>query len=235
MTIKLVGLNLFIPCSKKLTVKNVILYSDFNVLNHLYEESLKIPTEFILYPDSTAVYFILKYFYKKKIIKLVSTDLQERLLMQSIQQNKKIFFFGDSVIVLTKMEKLLKEKHPTIKICGRSSGYAFNNEDVLDEINNSHPDILFVGLGVGRQEKWIFENYQKLNAGIIISVGGWFQYLSGMKKRAPVWLRQMHLEWLFKLIKEFSRVGKRYIIGVLKFFYRVLLGKINLELNTDDE
>jgi N-acetylglucosaminyldiphosphoundecaprenol N-acetyl-beta-D-mannosaminyltransferase len=97
------------------------------------------------------------------------------------------------------------------------------------------PDILFVGLGVGRQENWIIENFTKLNVPLIMSVGGWFRYLAGTRKRAPKFLRLLHLEWLYKLLTEFNRVWKRYLIGVPLFFYRVLTKKILIELKTYNE
>ncbi len=107
-------------------------------------------------------------------------------------------------------------------------GYNFNTNEVIKRINDSNTDILFVGLGVTRQEKWIIENYKYINVELIIAVGGWFQYLAENKKRAPKFLRQLHLEWLIKLINEFSVVWKRYLIGVPLFFYRVLTKKIQL-------
>jgi len=80
------------------------------------------------------------------------------------------------------------------------------------------------------EQKWIIENFKNLNVQLILSVGGWFQYLAGNKKRAPKVLRNLHLEWVHKLIIEYDRVWKRYLLGAPKFFYRVITRKIVLEL-----
>ncbi len=121
-------------------------------------------------------------------------------------------------------------KARSIDIAGTVNGYVFNDESVCKKINSSCPDILFVGLGVTRQEKWIGDNYKKLNVPLIISVGGWFQYLGGVKKRPPLILRKLHLEWLYKFCREFRRVWKRYLIILPLFMLRIITGKIKVEL-----
>jgi len=212
-------------------LKITILYADFNVLNYLYINRITVPNSIIVYPDSTAVYIYIKYCQKKKITKIISTDLQHTLLEKMIFENKKIYFLGDSKEILKSLEKKLKLKYPNIKIVGLQSGYNFNSDYIIKNINKMKPDILFIGLGLSRQEKWIIENYSQIDSKIIIAVGGWFQYLAGKKKRAPKLLRKFHLEWLLKLIIEFPRVWKRYLIGFPLFCFRVISKKIIISLN----
>ncbi len=208
--------------------KLVVLYADFNVINYLYENNIQLPHSFIFYPDSTALYFTIKYFLKKKIKKNISTDIQQSFLEDAIGRNQKLFFFGDSNQIITNVIKKLEIKFINAKIVGFEEGYNFDNEEVIQKINKSNAEILFVGLGVTRQEKWIINNYKKINAKIIIAVGGWFQYLAKNKKRAPLFLRKLHLEWLHKLVKEFPVVWRRYFCGIPLFFYRVITKKIQL-------
>ncbi|MCK9424620.1 MAG: WecB/TagA/CpsF family glycosyltransferase [Ignavibacteriaceae bacterium] len=218
------------PANSLLDRKHIILYGDFNVLNFLYENNIRLSKDIILYPDSSAVYFCTKFIAGKKLRKHISTDIQKGLLDNSNILSKKLFFFGDCNEVLNKLVLNIQNQYQNVKIAGYSEGYRYSSIEVIEKINEAKPDILFVGLGIGLQEKWIIENYQKVNVPLIISVGGWFQYLSGNKKRAPKILRDVHLEWVYKLFKEFDRVWKRYIIGVPKFFYRILTGKIVLQL-----
>jgi N-acetylglucosaminyldiphosphoundecaprenol N-acetyl-beta-D-mannosaminyltransferase len=166
---------------------------------------------------------------KKAISNLVSTDVQEKILSNANQQKLKIFFFGDKQSVLEKLKGKISNDYPGLIPVGYNNGYDYNNDDVLNLIKKTQPDILFVGLGVGRQEPWILENADNLNVRIIISVGGWFKFLAGIKKRAPLVFRKLHLEWFYKILTDFRRLWKRYLIGVPKFFYRVLSGKINFE------
>ncbi len=210
-----------------------IQYADFNVLNYFYENNFK-PNElsnFYFYPDSTAVFFYIKYILKNNCKKIISTDLQTDLLFELNIIKSKIYLFGDSNSILQQAIKNVNEKHSNINVAGYCNGYKFDTRKLIDEINENQTDILFVGLGVGRQEKWIIENYKKLNVKVILSVGGWFQYLSKNKKRAPLFLRKIHLEWLHKIIVEFPRVWRRYFIGIPKFYYRVITRKIKFNID----
>ncbi|PIQ09108.1 MAG: hypothetical protein COW71_08250 [Ignavibacteriales bacterium CG18_big_fil_WC_8_21_14_2_50_31_20] len=209
-----------------------IQYADFNVLNHLYEgtyDENKL-NNLVLYPDSSAVHIYMNYFLKNKIKKTISTDLQNSLLNEINENGNSIFLLGDSNFILKKTIKNINNKYTNINIKGFSNGYNFITNEVITKINELNIDVLFVGLGVGQQEKWLLENYKKLNVKIVMNVGGWFQYLSENKKRAPLFIRKIHLEWLHKLIIEFPRVWKRYIVGIPKFYIRVITKKIELNL-----
>ncbi|KAF0140545.1 MAG: WecB/TagA/CpsF family glycosyl transferase [Stygiobacter sp.] len=207
-----------------------IQYLDFNVANYFYEKSMDkyMLKDLILYPDSTAVYIYLKLFKGLTNSKIKSTDLQNDMLHELNIKAKSIFLFGGIDSVLQKTVKEINVMYPSITVNGVHNGYNYDNKDMVIKINESNSDVLFVGLGAGRQEKWILENRHSLNTKVVISVGGWFEYLSKSKKRAPFFLRNLNLEWLFKLIIEFPRVWKRYLIGIPKFYYRVLTKKINL-------
>ena len=209
-----------------------LLYVDFNVVNILYEQKLQIPAHFYLYYDSFLIRAVIKLLGYKNIKRQVSTDFQYRLLNRINKSNKRVFFFGDSKEVLNGVEDQVNKNYSNIEIVGGIEGYRYNSDEVVEIINQSKPDILFVGLGAGRQEKWIIENYNKIEAKVILSVGGWFQFLAGQKKRAPKFLRNLNLEWLYKLAAEFLRVWKRYFVGAPLFLYRVLVSKeIELRLN----
>ena len=238
MEIKLKSINEDFIISKlntweKLKTPLVIQYADFNVLNYFYECNLGNNElgEFFLYPDSTAVFFCLKYFLKKNLRKIISTDLQYDLLYKLNRNGARIYLFGDSDSILKKTIENIKAKHSRIRIIGSQNGYNFQTNEVISKINKNRIDILVVGLGAGQQEKWVLENYNKLNVKVILSVGGWFQYLAKNKKRAPKFLRRMNLEWLHKLVVEFPRVWKRYLIGIPKFYYRVITKKIVIHLD----
>ena len=98
--------------------------------------------------------------------------------------------------------------------------------EVIHDIIKCQPDILLVGLGAGRQEKWLVDNYAKLPSVISFSVGGYFQFLSKTKKRAPYLFRKFQLEWFYRVITEFNTIWKKYSIGAIKFLYRVFSKKI---------
>ena len=211
----------------------IIQYADFNVLNHLYKENYCVydMKKVFLYPDSTALYIFIRLFVNHKFKKIISTNLQNDLLVELNNNSFSVFLFGDSDFVLNKTIHNLKQKFSQIEIKGFNNGYNFNSEEVIEKINKYNVDVVFVGLGIERQEKWLIEHSDKINARLILSVGGWFQYLAENKKRAPLIIRKVHLEWLHKLIVEFPRVWKRYLIGLPLFYFRLVTRKIIIHLD----
>jgi len=122
----------------------------------------------------------------------------------------------------------IKKTYPGLdKIGYRSIPFEnlFNYEEslkVINEINKFKPDILLLGFGPPHQEKWIYRYYNFLDAYIFIGVGSTFDFLSKKKKRAPIWMQNLGLEWLFRLIQEPRRLWKRYIIGNTIFLFLLL-------------
>lgn len=99
--------------------------------------------------------------------------------------------------------------------------------DVLDKISIIQPDILFVGLGAPKQEKWIYKNFEKLEARCIMAVGGAIDYLAGTAKLPPVWMKKLGLEWLWRLLNEpwrFTRIISAVVIFPLKVIKSKLTG-----------
>ncbi|HOI29599.1 MAG TPA: WecB/TagA/CpsF family glycosyltransferase [Melioribacteraceae bacterium] len=211
--------------------KQAFLYADFNVINKIYTDGISGNNHGLLfYPDSTAVFIAVNLLYGGGKKRIVSTDLLNKLLIESAEKKCRIFFFGNSSEVLMKMTPRLTQKYPSINICGVSNGYSFDDDTLINLINSSGTEILFVGLGAGKQEKWIVDNYSRLNCRLIVSCGGWFRYLAGTKKRAPQFLSNIYLEWLFRLLSEFRSIWKRYLFGLPLFYYRIIKGKIKLVL-----
>ena len=133
-----------------LDTEKQILYADFNVINYLYENNIKVASNILLYPDSTSMNIVLR-LRKKTVSNLVSTDLQERILSNANQQKRKVFFFGDKQSVLEKLKEKISYDYPGLLV-----GYIKSDTITimllsLGFINKTQPDILFVGLGVGRQ------------------------------------------------------------------------------------
>jgi len=208
-------------------------YCDFNVALLSFYQKYKFPKSIILYPDSFAVYFILKYFYFKKVKLNVSTDIQNATLQMADKNKKNIFLFGASEHTLEKVVFKIKSRYNNLTIKGYHNGFDYDESKIIDIINSSQSDILYVGLGLTRQESFLIRYYDKLNPNLIISVGGWFEYLAGNIKRAPRIIRVLHLEWLFKLIVEFRRVWKRYLLDLPIFIYLILTKKIFFEISDE--
>jgi len=150
-------------------------------------------------------------------------------LMADLCQEKGLrhYFYGgtenNNDLLIARLTKL----NADIQIVGsHAPGYIKvgekENSDVLHEINQCKPDILWVGLGAPKQDYWMALHQQQLNVPVMIGVGAAFDFLSGVRAKAPQWMQRSGFEWLFRLSQEPRRLWKRYLIGNSVFLYMVL-------------
>jgi N-acetylglucosaminyldiphosphoundecaprenol N-acetyl-beta-D-mannosaminyltransferase len=169
--------------------------------------------------ESTGVCWALKLLYGEPHRKTPGADLFLRLCSLCSQKGYRIFLFGgQSGVARQTAEKLIK-MFPRLVVSGFVDGIEIDpsedNPEVVGKINQSKPDILFVGLGAPKQELWIANNIKKLDAKVFIGIGGTLDYYSGRVQRAPRWMRSANLEWLFRLImqpKRFLRIARATIV-----------------------
>jgi len=163
--------------------------------------------------------------------KVSGSDLFPRLCEASARKGYKLFFLGGRPGAALKAAEVLGKRYPGIKIIGIYSpphGFEKDAEEdkkILTLIRTAGPDILFVGLGAPKQEKWISAHYQELNVPVSIGVGVSFEFVSGMVRRAPLWMQKSGLEWLWRLMIEPARLWKRYLVDDMEFFWFVLKQK----------
>ena len=179
----------------------------------------------ILYADGMAIVWA-SYFYGDPLPERVNLgDFLPELCKLCVKKGYKIFLSGGETGVAEKVSERLKKSFPNLKIAGTYHGF-FKEDDngtVIDMINKSGADIVLVGMGVPRQEKWIYKNKDKIKAPVLWGVGGLFDYYAGRIKRAPVWMRKAGLEWLFRLSLEPARLWNRYLIGNVLLLLRLFL------------
>lgn len=166
---------------------------------------------------------------RKKPLKerVTGFDLSMELLEIAQEQELSIYLLGAKEGVAEEAAKNIEKKYNKLKIAGYHHGYFLKDPDaerqIIEEINNKKPDIVFVGLGFPKQEEWIFENSNNLNTKILIGNGGVIDILSGQAKRAPDIFIKLGLEWLYRLLKEPSRIGRQ--LAIPKFLYSIILDK----------
>jgi N-acetylglucosaminyldiphosphoundecaprenol N-acetyl-beta-D-mannosaminyltransferase len=93
---------------------------------------------------------------------------------------------------------------------------------IIDHLNETHPDVVWVGMGTPYQERWMAENRARLQVPILVGVGAAFDMHSGVVRQAPFWMQQRGLEWLFRLLQEPRRLWRRYLVGNTLFIARLL-------------
>lgn len=135
----------------------------------------------------------------------------------------KVFYLGGAPGVAERACEKLGQAWPNVTL-GWRDGYfdatvgSADNRRAVDQINAFEPDILFVGMGMPRQEQWICDNRGRIARGVIFSVGAAFDYEAGVQKAAPRWLGQIGLEWLFRLTHQPVRLGYRYLMEPWSLF-----------------
>jgi N-acetylglucosaminyldiphosphoundecaprenol N-acetyl-beta-D-mannosaminyltransferase len=139
--------------------------------------------------------------------RVTGIDLMQKVIELAAKQGYSIFLLGSAPGVAEKAAIKLREKEPNLIITGTHHGY-FNDADdyqIIKTINAAKSDILFVGLGAGRQERWLSNNLDKLGVKIGMAIGGSLDVLSGRKNRAPKWVQSLYIEWLYRLFTEPQR------------------------------
>lgn len=176
----------------------------------------------LVYADGMGVVYASRIFSDPLKERLSAGDFLPDLCRFACRQNHTLFFLGGEEGVTKAAEANLKTRFPGLKIVGRHHGFFTEAETpaLLAEIRDKKPDILLVGMGAPRQEKWIRRHLEELGVPVVWGVGALFDYYAGKFPRAPVWMRRIGLEWLYRLWLEPSRLWKRYLIGNFIFTFR---------------
>jgi N-acetylglucosaminyldiphosphoundecaprenol N-acetyl-beta-D-mannosaminyltransferase len=155
------------------------------------------------------------------------TDLFPRLCDMLAQTGAGVYLLGARPGIAGRVRDWMLTHYPGIRVCGAHHGYFSPAEEpqVIAHIAGSGAALLLVAFGAPRQDLWIHQHLRETGAVVAMGVGGLFDFYSGRTPRAPLWLREMGMEWLFRLYKEPRRMWKRYGIGNALFLVRVMKEK----------
>lgn len=154
---------------------------------------------------------------------LNGTDLFPKLCADAAALGLSIYLLGARPGIAEASARAMQARFPTLRVAGCRDGYFDSTDEdrVIDEINRSGADLLFVALGVPMQELWLDRVAHKLKVRTALGVGGLFDFYSGRIPRAPRWLRDVGFEWVWRLMQEPRRMWRRYVIGNPLFLYRI--------------
>ena len=133
----------------------------------------------------------------------------------------KIYLLGSAPGVVEKAAVNLKYQFPNLQIAGTHNGYFKDDDEIVTRIKATRPDIIFAGLGAGKQEKWLAKNLKGLGTGVGVGIGGSFDVVAGIKKRAPKWIQALYIEWLYRLLTEPQRWKRQ--LALPKFLWLTLV------------
>ncbi|OQP01050.1 glycosyltransferase [Geobacillus sp. 44C] len=159
--------------------------------------------------------------------RVTGIDMMERLIELSAKKGYRVFLYGAKEEVVKKAKENLEAKYPGLQIVGYSNGYVNDYDSLVQKINKSNADILFVALGSPRQELWIKTYMNDLNVKVMQGVGGSFDVFAGHVKRAPKLFRNLGLEWFYRLVTDPKRFKRQ--LALPKFLWKVLWEKPSAE------
>jgi N-acetylglucosaminyldiphosphoundecaprenol N-acetyl-beta-D-mannosaminyltransferase len=188
----------------------------------------------LLCPDGIAPVWLSRAYGKPLQGRVPGPDLMAAFLARANSSGYSSFFFGDTDETLAALKKSVEAKYPGHRVAGLISPpftelCAEEDQRLLDQINQAKPDILWVGLGMPKQEWWIHNHIDRLQVSAVVGVGAAFRFLSGEVKRAPRWIGERGFEWLWRLAMEPSKLWRRDLIDGPRFLGHALLECIDLK------
>ena len=160
--------------------------------------------------------------------RVTGTDLMKAFFAHHQHTGVKHFFFGDTDHTLTRLRAKLGETYPGMIIadCYSPPFRPMTPEEdaaMIQRINDARPDVLWVGLGLPKQEQWIYDHRAQLHVPLVLGVGAAFKFLAGTVTRAPGWVGEFGLEWLWRFAHEPRRLWRRIMIEGFQFVGHVVL------------
>ncbi len=178
----------------------------------------------IVNADGQAVVWASKILGKPLKERVAGIDLMQALVQRASQKGWSIYFFGARQEVLDKVIEHYRKEFPTLRIAGARNGYYTPEEEstIAADISKSKAHILFVAMSSPKKEMFLNKYRSVMNVPFVMGVGGSFDVVAGVTKRAPLWMQKIGLEWLFRFLQEPRRMWRRYIIGNAEFIALLL-------------
>ncbi|PUZ30292.1 N-acetylglucosaminyldiphosphoundecaprenol N-acetyl-beta-D-mannosaminyltransferase [Chitinophaga costaii] len=176
----------------------------------------------ILIPDGIGIVLAARILWGERFQKFSGYDLHEKLLSELAKTGGSCFYMGASPTVLEKIKERLAREYPGIRMSGYAPPYKpelsdEDNETIIEQINIVKPDVLFIGMTAPKQEKWLEKCRHRLQARVMCSIGGAFDFYAGTIPHAPAWVISAGLEWLYRLLREPRRMWRRNFISTPTF------------------
>ncbi len=158
------------------------------------------------------------------LVRIPGLEFAEQMCALAARHGYRVFLLGGLPGVADAAADVLRRRYPTLTVAGAMHGYFTDEGSVIAQIRRGSPHILLVGLGFPRQELWIAAHRDHLGVPVIMGVGGTFDVLAGRVPRAPRWLQNLGLEWVYRLVQEPRRW--RVVIGLPELVYLALRERV---------
>ncbi|MEI3417885.1 MAG: WecB/TagA/CpsF family glycosyltransferase [Blautia sp.] len=163
----------------------------------------------------------------KNMARTTGPSLMGEIFKISAEKGYRHYFYGSKEETLEILKQKLEEKYSGIQIAGMYSPpfrplTEDEDKEVVERINETKPDYVWIGLGAPKQEKWMAEHQGKID-GLMLGVGAGFDYYAENIKRAPMWMQKSNLEWVYRLMQDPKRLFKRYLHTNTKFIWNAMI------------
>jgi N-acetylglucosaminyldiphosphoundecaprenol N-acetyl-beta-D-mannosaminyltransferase len=176
----------------------------------------------IVYCDGTGVRLAAALMHLEVPERMTGADWIHDLCRLAVRHDLSLFLMGSAGDTASEAARVLAKRYPGLRVAGSAPGYSVG-QDTIAAIRQAHPDILLVGTGTPRQERWIMEHRAEVGVPVVWAVGALFEFVSGRIRRGPHWMTDHGLEWLCRLVVEPRKLWRRYLLGNPRFFWRVAL------------
>ena len=179
----------------------------------------------LVVPDGAGVVWAARYSGNLMPERVAGYDLVQNLLSEGAAKNYRIYMLGGAPGIAQSAKQIAEERYPGIQIVGIHHGFFTKSDEreIIAHIKACRPDILLAALGVPRQEKWLSEYIDQIEVPVSIGVGGTFDVMAGTVRRAPLWMQNASLEWLYRLMSEPKRAIR--MLALPRFVMRVITSK----------
>lgn len=166
-------------------------------------------------PDGMPMVWLARLYGHNHVTRVYGPDLMLAMSERSRQARHRYFLYGGTDVTLDHLADKLTSSFLGLEIVGTYAPpfgplTADEDKEIVGLINTARPDVVWVALGTGKQERWMAEHLRAIEAPVMIGVGAAFDFLSGQVRQAPAWMRSAGLEWLFRLAIEPRRLAGRY-------------------------
>jgi N-acetylglucosaminyldiphosphoundecaprenol N-acetyl-beta-D-mannosaminyltransferase len=209
--------------------QHVVLLAKDEYLRKIYSAAA-----FVL-PDGVSLLLAARVLGQRIPHRIAGVDMFEALCRRAAREGLRVFLLGGRPGSAESAAAKLLARNPGLIVSGTyCPPLGFENdpsqrEEIEARITAARPHLLFVALGAPKQEYWMYEHARNLGVPVAMGVGGSFEMVSGAVARAPRWLQQLGIEWIYRLVREPGRLWKRYLIGNLQFANIVLRQRLNLQ------
>lgn len=184
-------------------------------------------------PDGIAPVLVARLCGNRNVERACGMDIMLEFFRRADQKRYSSYFYGDTDTTLTALIKRVQHDYPGHKIAG-SFAPPFRrltldeDTEIIGRINAARPDVLWVALGMPKQESWIYERLDRLKAPVAIGVGAAFAFVAGTVPRCPDWVGRTGFEWAYRTIKEPKKIWRRTVIDGSDFLFRLSLDAVGL-------